>query len=81
MPRTAAAGILSKECLPKGRYRHYKGQEYELLAEAEHTETGEVFVVYRALYGDHSVWIRPKDMFCETVRVDGRRRQRFALVA
>ena len=66
--------------LPHGRYRHYKGQEYEVLAEAAHTETGEVFVVYRALYGDESVWVRPKTMFCETIPVDGRKRRRFAHV-
>jgi hypothetical protein len=67
--------------IPVGRYRHYKGQEYEVIGEASHTETGEVFVVYRALYGDRNVWVRPKDMFCEAVDIDGRRQQRFALVA
>jgi len=66
--------------LSVGRYRHYKGQEYEVLAEAAHTETGEVFVVYQALYGDRSIWIRPRSMFCETVVIDGRRQPRFALV-
>lgn len=66
--------------IPEGRYRHYKGQEYEVIGEAAHTETGEVFVVYRALYGDHSVWIRPKDMFCEAVQVNGHRQSRFAPV-
>jgi hypothetical protein len=63
-----------------GRYRHYKGQEYEVLAEAAHTETGEVFVVYRALYGDQSVWIRPRAMFCESVQAQGKLLPRFALV-
>lgn len=63
-----------------GRYRHYKGQEYEVLAEAEHTETGEEFVVYTSLYGDHSVWIRPKAMFRESVVVDGHEQPRFRLI-
>ncbi len=63
-----------------GRYRHYKGQDYEVLAEAAHTETGEEFVVYKALYGDQSVWIRPKAMFCERVIADGREQPRFILV-
>ena len=66
--------------LRPGRYRHYKGQEYEVLAEAEHTETGEEVVVYKALYGDRRIWIRPKAMFCETVIADGREQPRFRLV-
>ena len=63
-----------------GRYRHYKGPEYEVLFEARHSETEEELVVYRALYGEHGVWVRPKAMFCETVVVDGREQPRFAPV-
>ncbi|HMJ35145.1 MAG TPA: DUF1653 domain-containing protein [Baekduia sp.] len=63
-----------------GRYRHYKGHEYEVLFEARHSETGEELVVYRALYGDRGVWVRPKAMFLETVVVDGVEQPRFALV-
>jgi hypothetical protein len=74
MPDTVATPVTT------GRYRHYKGQEYEVLAEAAHTETGEVFVVYRALYGDRDVWVRPKQMFCEAIQVAGRRRRRFVPV-
>lgn len=61
-----------------GRYRHYKGPEYEVLFEARHSETEEVLVVYRALYGEHGLWVRPKTMFVETVEVDGETRPRFA---
>jgi hypothetical protein len=63
-----------------GRYRHYKGPEYEVLCEARHSETEEVLVVYRALYGEGGTWVRPKDLFLETVVVDGVPRPRFALV-
>lgn len=54
-----------------GRYRHYKGPEYEVLEVARHSETEEEFVVYRALYGERGLWIRPLAMFLETVTVDG----------
>lgn len=60
-----------------GRYRHYKGQEYEVLGVATHSETEEEFVVYRALYGRRDLWIRPLAMFLETVVVDGRPFPRF----
>ncbi len=63
-----------------GRYRHYKGQEYEVLAEARHSETEEELVVYRQLYGDGATWVRPKAMWGETVVVDGREQPRFARV-
>lgn len=54
-----------------GRYRHYKGHEYEVLGVARHSETEEDFVVYRALYGDRGLWIRPMAMFLEPVVVEG----------
>lgn len=60
-----------------GRYRHYKGQDYEVLALALHSETEETLVVYRKLYGDLSWWVRPLAMFAETVEVDGARVPRF----
>jgi hypothetical protein len=63
-----------------GRYRHYKGREYEVLGIARHSETEEEFVVYRALYGERSLWIRPAAMFVETVEVDGRPCPRFRLI-
>jgi len=60
-----------------GRYRHYKGQDYEVLGTATHSETEEEFVVYRALYGERGLWIRPAAMFFEMVEVEGRRAARF----
>ena len=64
-----------------GRYRHYKGNEYHVLGVARHSETEEEFVVYRALYGEHGLWIRPAAMFLETVLIDGRPQPRFEFVA
>ncbi|HEY5975195.1 MAG TPA: DUF1653 domain-containing protein [Geobacteraceae bacterium] len=61
-----------------GRYRHYKGQEYEVIGVARHSETDEQLVVYRCLYGDFSLWVRPLDMFVESVVHDGRAVPRFA---
>ncbi len=66
--------------IPPGRYRHYKGQEYEVLGVARHSETEEEFVVYRARYGERGLWIRPAAMFVETVMVAGRPCPRFQLV-
>jgi hypothetical protein len=63
-----------------GRYRHYKGHEYEVLGTAKHTETEEEYVVYRALYGERGLWIRPTKMFLETVTVDGQPCLRFQLL-
>ena len=54
-----------------GKYRHFKGGEYEVLYVAKHSETGEDMVVYRALYGDGGVWVRPAKMWNETVERDG----------
>lgn len=60
-----------------GRYRHYKGGEYEVLSTARHSETLEVVVVYRPLYNDSGWWVRPHDMFTGTLIVDGVERPRF----
>ena len=54
-----------------GRYRHFKGNEYEVLHLARHSETLEPMVVYRALYGEHGIWVRPAAMWNETVERDG----------
>ena len=54
-----------------GKYRHFKGNEYEVLALAKHSETGEEMVVYRALYGEKAVWVRPAAMWNEQVERDG----------
>ncbi len=60
-----------------GRYRHYKGKEYEVVGTARHSETEEEFVVYRALYGSRGLWIRPRVMFEEMVNLDGKDVPRF----
>jgi hypothetical protein len=66
---------------PLGRYRHYKGGEYEVVAVARHSETHEPLVVYRPLYGDSGWWVRPHAMFFEQVDVGGVRQPRFARIA
>ena len=63
-----------------GRYRHFKGKEYEVLYLARHSETLEPMVVYRALYGERSVWVRPASMWNEWVEANGRMVRRFAPV-
>ena len=60
-----------------GRYRHYKGNEYEVIGIARHSETEEELVVYRKLYGDHSLWVRPRGMFLESILVDEHEKPRF----
>lgn len=60
-----------------GIYRHYKGKEYEVIGVAKHTETLEELVVYRALYGDHTLWVRPLELFLGEVEVDGKKVSRF----
>ncbi len=60
-----------------GVYRHYKGNFYRVIGQARHSETGEEMVVYRCLYGDCSLWVRPLAMFTETVTVDGNHVPRF----
>lgn len=63
-----------------GRYRHFKGNEYEVLGVARHSETLEDMVVYRALYGDGGLWVRPAAMWSEPVEKDGYRGPRFVPV-
>lgn len=60
-----------------GRYRHFKGNEYQVLTIARHSETEEPMVVYRALYGDGGVWVRPAELWNETVERDGKTYRRF----
>jgi len=61
-----------------GRYRHYKGNDYQVIGIARHSETEEELVVYRKLYDDGSLWVRPAAMFVEDVNVDGRTVPRFS---
>ena len=63
-----------------GKYRHFKGNEYEVLMMAKHSETGEDMVVYRALYGDFGIWVRPASMWNELVERDGQQYQRFTYI-
>lgn len=63
--------------ITKGRYRHFKGNEYEVVDFAKDSETGEKMVVYRALYGDRELWVRPYEMFREIIERDGKRMRRF----
>lgn len=63
-----------------GRYRHFKGNEYELLYVARHSETMEEMVVYRALYGEGGIWVRPASMWNEIVERDGKTYRRFTKI-
>jgi hypothetical protein len=62
---------------PLGRYRHYKGRDYEVLGVVRHSETLEPMVLYRALYGEQGLWVRPHAMFFETIEHEGARQPRF----
>lgn len=66
--------------LKLGRYRHFKGGEYEVLGMAKHSETGEALVVYRRLDSGRSLWVRPLAMFLEQVEYKGTRVPRFAFI-
>jgi hypothetical protein len=63
--------------IPKGQYKHFKGNLYEVIDVALSSETQEPYVVYRALYGEHGLWIRPLAMFIETIERDGKKFKRF----
>ena len=63
-----------------GKYRHFKGNEYEVVGVAKHSETLEEFVVYRALYGDGGLWVRPATMWNEEVERDGKKYKRFTFI-
>lgn len=63
--------------LKKGKYRHFKGNEYELIDIALHSETMEPMVVYRALYGENGLWVRPASMWNEFINRDGYQGPRF----
>ena len=65
----------------KGKYRHYKNLPYEVLGTVRHSETLELMTLYRALYGDHGLWVRPATMFNETVEVNGVGLKRFTWVS
>ena len=66
--------------MKKGIYKHYKGNKYELLYIARHSETLEDMVVYKALYGDGDVWVRPASMWDEMIEIDGKAVPRFKFI-
>lgn len=63
-----------------GIYRHYKGNTYEVIGVASHSETLEPMVVYRALYGEHGLWVRPASMWNEEVDINGEKVRRFTYI-
>lgn len=63
--------------LKLGKYKHYKGKRYEVIGIGRHSETLEEMVVYRALYGNHDLWVRPIRMFLEKIEVNGKKISRF----
>lgn len=65
---------------PPGLYRHYKGGDYEVVGTVRHSETLEPLVLYRALYGERGLWVRPHAMFFSAVVIDGKTQPRFAFV-
>ena len=66
---------------PPGRYRHYKGMLYEVVGTVRHSETLEPMTLYRALYGERGLWVRPAAMFEESIEFEGVRRPRFIKMA
>ena len=71
---------MTEKTVCQGIYRHYKGNLYHVLHTAQHSETKEALVVYRCLYGEYGVWVRPLTMFIETVEFDGKEIPRFELI-
>ena len=72
--------VLHMDDYRPGRYRHFKGNEYELICTARHSETEELMVVYRALYGEGGIWVRPASMWNEEITRDGKTFRRFTFI-
>ncbi len=68
------------QTIEKGKYRHFKGGEYQVVDIAYHSETCEEMVVYRALYGEGKLWVRPASMWTEMVEIDGKKVPRFVKI-
>ena len=66
--------------MKSGRYQHYKGNDYIVIGVAHHSETDEELVVYQQDYGDKGLWVRPKEMFLESVELDGKQVPRFQFI-
>lgn len=79
-PWSALPALPAVPAVSLGRYRHYKGNEYEVTGVARHSETLEPMVVYRPLYGEGGLWVRPAAMFAEDVVIDGKTQPRFARI-
>ena len=71
---------MTERAVTQGIYRHYKGSLYQVLHTAKHSETEESLVVYRCIYGEYGVWVRPLSMFTEIVNIDGKEVSRFELI-
>lgn len=69
-----------QQLIKTGKYRHYKGNSYQVIGIARHSETLEYMVIYQALYGDFGIWVRPLTMFLEEVEVDGKIQKRFEFI-
>lgn len=72
--------IMQKKVIP-GKYRHYKGKDYQVYGVVKHSETEETLVLYRPLYGSGELWVRPIDAFCDNVQIDGEEIPRFNLLS
>ena len=68
------------DTIKPGKYRHFKGNEYEVIGIAKHSETLEPMVVYRALYGEGGLWVRPASMWDEIIERDGQSFKRFTFI-
>lgn len=79
MAAQAQGVMMGETTIVRGIYRHYKGNLYEVLGTARHSETEETMVVYRALYGEYGLWVRPLAMFAETLPAEQGGLPRFAL--
>ena len=80
MPSAPSSDLPPLPDVPVGRYRHYKGNEYELIGVVRHSETLEPLALYRPLYGEGALWVRPYAMFFETVVIAGVEQPRFARI-
>ena len=71
---------MTKQELKPGIYRHYKGKDYQVIGTAQHSETLETLVVYKPLYNDSGLWVRPLDMFIEMIDFEEKRVNRFSFL-
>ncbi|NNC97283.1 MAG: DUF1653 domain-containing protein [Gammaproteobacteria bacterium] len=76
----ATSKALEDPIIAPGRYRHYKGKDYQVIGTATHSESNEILVVYKPLYNDSGLWVRPIDMFRENVEIQGEQVPRFRLI-